>query len=404
MSRPSPLIVIAAVSIAIAIIGGMFWANSLFARSQPGGQDFAVYWASARSLLEFQASPYGALAAEAAQEALGLGADPAQPGFRLDLPLYAEMVVFPFAAISDFPVARAAWMLLLEAALIATGIACLGLLGPVPRFSLYLLPIFAVFWVHAIWPLRDGNAIILAALCASLGLFALRRERDEAAGIFLALATFKFLTVGLFLLFVILWTLTRRRWRVGFAYVMSLVILVVLSFFFAPNWFDPYLQATVINLRVPGLLSTGEIISGSFPALGIRLSQILAGLTALLLLWEWWLARGRDYRHMLWVALLTLCLTPFLGLPTDPENYAVLILPVAAIVLLVEERWRGGGRWFVVGFLAFLFLILWSIYFRAADPAVALFFSAPILITVVLYWVRWWALRPPRTPVDSVRA
>jgi hypothetical protein len=82
----------------------------------------------------------------------------------------------------------------------------------------------------------------------------------------------------------------------------------------------------------------------------------------------------------------------------------VLILPVAAIVLLVEERWRGGGRWFVVGFLAFLFLILWSIYFRAADPAVALFFSAPILITVVLYWVRWWALRPPRTPVDSVRA
>lgn len=403
MSRPSPLAIAATIFISIALAGGVFLANLWFVRQQPGGHDFAVYWASARTLLQFDASPYGDLASEKAQEAAGrTRTDASLPGFRLDLPLYAEIPAFPFAAITAFDLARAAWMLLLEVALLATGFLCLRLLGASPRFTFLLLPLFALFWVQAVWPLVEGNAIILASFFVAAGLVALQSGRDEAAGVLLALGTFKFLTLAIFLLFVLLWTMTRRRWRMLFGYLMSLAILVAISLFFYPSWFTPFLRATLINLRAADLISTGKLISGTFPATGVRFSHILAALAGVLLLWEWWLARGRDYRHMLWVACLTLVLNPFLGLPVNPLNYAVLILPVGLVVLLIEERWGQSGRWIAAGFLGLLFAGLWGIYLTSSVPGMALFFPAPFVLIPALYWVRWWAIRPPRTWAETI--
>jgi hypothetical protein len=404
LSRPQPLVLAAAIFITLSILGGLFWGNLWLNRQRPGGADFAVYWASARTLLEFNATPYGELASLNAQQALGRNAqDPSGPGFRLDLPLYTEMAVFPFAALSDFSVARAAWMLLMEAALLATAFLCLRLLEGGAALLVFLLPMFGVFWVQAIWPLTEGNAVILAALFLAAGLVALRGDREEAAGVFFALTTFKFLTLGPFLIFVILWSLSRRRWRMPFAYLMSLGILIILSNFFYPNWFLPYLGAVVVNLRGGEMLSTGEIISGSFPAIGVRFSYLLTGVAAVAVVWEWWSARQGDYRRMLWVGCLTLALTPLLGLPTNPENYAVLILPVALLSLLIEERWGAGGRWAVLGLLAALFAGLWAIYLATSNPSLSLFFPAPIFLILSLYWVRWWAIRPPRTWADTVR-
>jgi hypothetical protein len=397
-------VLVAAIFIALSILGGLFWANLWVNRQRPGGTDFAVYWASARTLLEFDATPYGELASVNAQLALGRGAqDPSKSGFRLDLPLYSEMAVFPLAALSDFAVARAVWMLLMEVALLATAVLCLRLLDGGARLLRIALPVFGVLWVQAVWPLTEGNAVILAALLLAAGLVALRGGRDEAAGVLFGLASFKFLTLGPFLIFVILWSLSRRRWRMAFAYLMSLGILVFISYFFYPSWFVPYLGALIVNLRGADMLSTAQIISASFPATGVRFSYLLSGVAAAVLLWEWWLARRGDHRHMIWVGCLTLALTPLLGLPTNPENYAVLILPVALLALLIEERWGFGGRWVVLGLLIVLFLGLWAIYLAASNPSIALFFPAPIFLILGLYWVRWWAIHPPRTWADTIR-
>jgi hypothetical protein len=79
--------------------------------------------------LEFVSTPYGELDSANAQLVLGrTPPDPSVPGPRLDLPLYSEITVFPLAGLSDFAVARAVWMLVLELALLATGVLCLRLL------------------------------------------------------------------------------------------------------------------------------------------------------------------------------------------------------------------------------------------------------------------------------------
>lgn len=391
--------------LAISILGGLFWINLWISQQWAGGQDFAVYWASARALLEFEADPYGELASLNAQQAVHEptpGA--ATPGFRLDLPLQAEMLAFPLAAIPEFETARALWMLLLECALFGTSLLCLRVLGSKPRISAFLLPLFGVFWLQAIWPLSEGNAIIVATFFVVAGLVALQGTREEAAGVLLALGTFKFLTLGPFLLLVVVWSLFRRNWRLPVAYLLSLAILVVVSFLFFPNWLLPYLRAVIVDLRAIDVVSTGKIISSSFPAIGVRFSQILTALAAGLILWEWWSARHGGYRHMLWAACLTLSLTPLLGLPTNPQNYAILILPTSFFILLVEERWSGSGRALVLGFLIALFVGLWFIFLATARPSVALFFPAPVVLTLALYWIRWWAIKPPRTWADTVTA
>ena len=379
--------------------------NLWIIQNRPGGRDFAVYWSAARTLLVFDSDPYSELAAANAQAVMNeISPSSMQAAPHLDLPLYTEMMVFPFASIQDFQTALAAWMVLLEAALIGTGLLSLRLLDVRARLSLLALPLFAVFWVQAIWPLTEGNSIILATLFCVAGLVALQSAREEAAGVLLAMGSFRFLALGPFLLFIIGWSIWRRHWRLPVAYLMSLCILVAVSYFFFPNWFIPYVRAILANLRNIDLLSTGKLVTGSFPGLGLRFSQILTVLTAAVLFWEWWSGRNGDFRHMLWTASLSLALTPFLGFPTNPINYSVLIVPVALFTLLVEDRWGKGSRAIIIPVLGIILVGLWMVFIYTLRPLFTMFLPAPIAAIVCLYWVRWWAIRPSRTWADSVSA
>jgi hypothetical protein len=105
---------------------------------------------------------------------------------------------------------------------------------------------------------------------------------------------------------------------------------------------------------------------------------------------------------MLWVACLSLSITPFLGLPTSPENYATLVLPISLFILLVEERWEAGGKAIIFTFLTIVFVGLWFIFLSAKNPYLAMYLPAPAIAIIVLYWIRWWATQPPRTWIDTI--
>ena len=75
----------------IVVFGGLFWANLRFTRNQKGGNDFAVYWTSARTLLYDGATPYGELASLKSQNLIyGLAGREGEPPSRLDLPFHVE--------------------------------------------------------------------------------------------------------------------------------------------------------------------------------------------------------------------------------------------------------------------------------------------------------------------------
>jgi hypothetical protein len=76
-------------------------------------------------------------------------------------------------------------------------------------------------------------------------------------------------------------------------------------------------------------------------------------------------------------------------------------LPAVILVFSVmSQRWGLLGR--LMAFLIGLGLLvgLWAAYLAGLDSV--FLFAYPLAMTLLLYWVRWWATRPPRLWMDML--
>ena len=164
------------VILAFAILGGLTWANTLYAHDHPGEKDFFVPWLAARTFLQYGNSPYSDPATQRAQVVYyGALADEGQDPLRLGIPFPVELFYFPFALVTDYALARGIWMTCLEIALVALAFLSLCLTGWKPARTLMpVLLIFSVLWVYGFLPLAGSRAVIFAALAVVGLLLALR--------------------------------------------------------------------------------------------------------------------------------------------------------------------------------------------------------------------------------------
>ena len=406
MNKQPTVVYFAIVALTLAAVGGWYWANYHFVSHEGGGSDFAVYWNSGRTVLYDNATPYGQLASSRSQNTIfGIAGRVGNPPTLLDIPFHIEVFVLPFAFIQNFKVASAIWMTLLEIFIVITVFICLRFLRWIPNPLIgSAIILFSIFSVYGLWAVISGNAVIISGLLIAGVLLALREDLDELAGILLALATFKFFTVGFVMFFIIIWAAFRRRKRLILPFAMTLVILIAVSFFFFPTWFLPYARAVFANLKFGEWLSPAKIFQDELPFIGEKLGWILSGFFAIVLLTEWWLAMKKDYPRILWTAALTLAITPLLGLPTYPQNYAVLIIPLIIALSVMSNRWSSSKTIIIDGILVFLFAGLWAIAIFADDAKSALFFPMPLFIILMLYWIRWWAVSQPFDSMDSLKS
>lgn len=84
----------------------------------------------------------------------------------------------------------------------------------------------------------------------------------------------------------------------------------------------------------------------------------------------------------------------------------MLVIPLALIFAIVYDRWRRGSILIPLILLA-VFLIPWAFYFfvppryqQVAQESIFLFL--PLVTIIGLYWIRWWAIRPPRLWSDMI--
>jgi hypothetical protein len=401
----TPFLYLGIAILLLAAVGGLVWVNYHFTDGENGGNDFAVYWNSARTVLYDNATPYGELASAKSQNTIfGIARRAGDPPSLLDLPFHIEVLVFPFAIINNYHLARALWLTFLEISIVCTVFLCFRFLhwkpNPVVGTGIIL---FSIFSIHGLWAVILGNAVILAGLLIAGAILALREDQDELAGILLALSTFKFLSIGLFLIFILLWALIKRRKRLFIPFVMTLCILIVLSLFFFPNWLLPYARAIFANLKFGDWLTPAKIFREELPYFGEKLGWIFSGLLAIALVVEWWLAAKNDFVRILWTGALTLAITPLLGLPTYPQNYMVLIIPLIISLSIISDRWRSSDKVVINGILIILFVGIWGIAIYASDAKSALFFPLPVSVICLLYWIRWWAVSSPHELSDLGR-
>jgi len=410
MSRTlSVIIAILLVCLILASLGGLVWANMQYVRVQPAEKDFLVPWLGARTFLQYGDSPYSDPATQRAQILYyGKLAAPGEDPLALWVPLPVEILYFPIALVNDYVLARAIWMTCLEITLVILAILSLRLTGWKPwHVFLPVILLFPLLWVYGVFSLNSGSAAGFIALALAGFLLAVRGERDELAGGLLILLVSSVRFTGVLAFFIFWWIFYTRRWRVLWGFLMGLTVLLGLAFLFLPGWFMPFLSALLVhNGYDPAFTSTGIFTSWS-PVVGQRLGWVLAAILLLILFFEWGNTLAKDFKAFLWMACLTVSVTPLLGIPMAPKEYIILTIPLMLFLALLGERRPWLKRWGVPLITIFLPAGLWllTLALVAANAYAALnnilILGLPVLLVTGLYWMRWWFMHPMPSGLET---
>jgi hypothetical protein len=281
------------------------------------------------------------------------------------------------------------------------------------KMSIWLLPfflIFSIFWYHSLRPLINGNVVILVALILVGAFAALKSGRDELAGVLLAISTIKPHLVILPIIFILIWTISFGRWRTLAWMLISLLLLSASAALFVPDWPLQNLREIMAysSYNPPG--TPGAAFETWLPATGRQLGWILSAVMGLILFVEWVFMRQKVFHWFLWTGSLTLVVSQWIGIQTDPGNFILLFFPLVLVFSMWVERWGRAGLVMTSISLFMLFIAPWVIFLQTVtygDQPLQhpiMFFPLPLFLLITLYWVRWWAINPRRLLVEDLRA
>jgi hypothetical protein len=419
------LTVFALVALGLLLAAGLVVFNWWLGQRYGTGQAFLPAWNGARAFLFDNTDPYSQTVSQQTQLAVyERAARAGEYPYALDipfplfllflLPLYLYQLLqmlLPALPVPDpsWTIwARAVWMALSEAGLVLLVFFSLRLADwRPPRWFTVLLLAFALTWFYAASALLDGSFSILLVLALVGALFAMRDFHDELAGFLLAVSAMKWEATLLLWLFLLLATLTARRWRVFAGMGMTWFVLAAIALLVYPDWFWPYARAVAANWRADDILTPARFLEAWLPNIGANLSLLIVSILLLILVIEWFGAlRGKNFRRVAWVFALAIAATPLLGFSNTFASLAPLVFSFLFILPFAWERWKKYPH-LVLTILLLLFFGL-PLVIRAFSllPFLAdglLFLLPPALSIFGLYWVRWYVVRPPRTWLDEVK-
>jgi hypothetical protein len=389
----------------LALCTGLVFLNL---KLQGGGGEFYVHWVAARGFTAAEKiEPYGGeVPARTQQLVYGRTAQAGDEPYILDSPFHIFLLYFPFALLSDPQLALAIYTVILELALLAFVYLALRLTDwDFPPIFTVLFILFGIFNFYTFQAIHQASPVLLLGLLYTGIIISLYAETDEMTGAMLAFSFYYWEVGGPFLILVTLRAWHEKRLRILAGFLMVSIILLFIAFLAYPDWFGPFLRAGSNNMRTPFGFNIFAAFSDLLPAQGLWIARLLVVGLLLLLGYEWSAARSGDFRRFYWAACLSIAAAPLLGLRTEMEHLSILIIPLALIFAVVHERWKKYGNWLVMLLLALIFALPWAanlfglnMFGEISNEIVFLFL--PIFTITGLYWIRWWALRPPRVWSD----
>ncbi len=372
----------------------LFAAVLAWAQHTPGGEALRYPWEATRAFFFEGANPYHRLTLLYRWAAL--------QGSRVAPDVY----FFPVALIFYGPLALVgtfAWARAVAAVGLVAGWVAAGLLGGQAlrwrggRGLAAVLLFFALTWFFAALTLVTGDVVGWVWTLLVLALAALLRGRDTLVGAALALALIRPEVAGLPVVFLLLWALVHRRWRVWAGFWGVLLLSAAVAFWLLPSW--PLAMLRLI-LKAAPLVSPRLALAQAMPGIGSRLGQLMVGLVALNVLMEWWAAASGSPRHAVWATALSAWGGLLLGTRVVPAAEVMLLLPLGVVWFHWAARWRAYGRHAVLLTAALFWALPWFLWRDLLRSPVShwprwdVFFLLPLGIWPLLYAVRWWATRP----------
>ncbi len=393
-----PLVIV----LSLGLIAGLTIVNYQFAQASPGGNDFLARWNAANMWLKEGFNPYDPAVSLRSQtyiygRAANLEAGEDLAHFVYPLP---SMIFFGPFGLLPYDQARALWMTVLE-----IGLALLAVLGlaaarwRAPTALLIALPVFSVLWYHGVRAVIVGQFAVIESLLLIGALVAIQRERDLLAGALLGLSICKPQMAFLLIPFGLLWSVSRRRWRVPAAFAIVSVGLVAASFALIPTWLIDWLRQLYAYPSYTALGSPIAILAEALPGDGRWLTWLLSGALLLALLWEWRSSMGSADPVFQWTAALTLAITNLVAFRTATTHYIILLPALSLMFAEWSRRWGRPGIWATGATLAALGLGLWALFLVTVEgnqESAWMYFPVPILSLLGLWWIRWWVQRGDR--------
>jgi hypothetical protein len=392
----------------VGAIAGLVYANARLLSSVHAPDEFLVLWQGTHSFVKEGASPYvkkvsNIVDRELRQEIV----DPEIRAryTRFQYPLFSTLFVIPFA-LTDYQSARLAWMTLLELCLIATAFVSLRLLDwGGSLLTNIVLVVFSLFWYYGARAILVGQLSALVGLLLILAIWFVQQGQDIVAGVLLAFSLIKPQLSFPLILFVSLWAVSTDRRDLLYSILATLGVLVLAFMVLMPRWPLDMLSQW---LNSPSLINPGSalgLLASKLPGIQPQLNIFLHALAIAYLLFEWYLAWGKQDRRFLFAALVTLTVAQLIILPANTTNMTVLIVALYAIFQVWKERWKWGGRFLMWLVLLLALVGLWAIFITTStgivEPTV-LYLITPMFTLLGLWWIRYWFIQPPRVYVEEL--
>ena len=378
---------------------GYTWATWVFFTERvPGGNDFLAHYSVWEAYFRYGYSPYSDEAALFTQQRIyGRPASPEEDQNRLTYPFYSFIIHAPFILLK-YSLARAIYMTMLQAALFLGAWMSLKLVNWKPEPWLVGV-LFA--WTLLFYPEARGVILGQFAIFGFLSMVAclyfLRRKWDIWAGITLVLSTVKPTLVFLVIPFLLLFSISRRRFAFLTGFLVSFSILAAGSFLMLPRWFDEWIHrmSSYSDYTVgqsPVWLFTHKV----FPIFG---GPGEIGFVILLLIgmvWSWWrvFQVGGDYRFF-WTLGITLVISSLIVPRSATTNY-VMMLGITIWFFAALDRMGFKGRVVFLLCMVSSFIGYWWLHITSVignQEQAVMFFPYPIAIGLILVLNRKWLLK-----------
>jgi hypothetical protein len=381
-----------------------------------GGNDFFVRWLGGREYLLHGTNPFDRSVAEKAQMAmfgrLTTPEDKDQAYFAY--PLYSLYFFWPLSLL-PYAWARAIWMTLLQLMLLGITLLSIHLSGWRPPRWLFVFTLFwGILFYNGARAIILGQFSILVGLALVLALWAIEHRRDGWAGFFLALTTIKPQMVFMVVVFLLLWALVWRRWRIIASFVVSLLLLITSSMLLVPTWPLDFVRNAIAYTDYVAFGTPLENLLHYFlPAeVAAPLTAVLSLLFFLTLLPGWWLAlrpspslspvnEGGVGGGYTWAIMSTLIVGSLITFRSATANQMILYLPLFFFFRRLTPLSRGGvqegSRWndIVVALIEVgLAVLMWGVFIATLEgnwEHVMIHGLLPALM-LLLYAIDWRAL------------
>ncbi|GAB4432190.1 MAG: hypothetical protein Kow0031_13540 [Anaerolineae bacterium] len=374
---------------------------AVFTSKFSGGNDFFVYWLGGQEYLLYGTNPFDPAVAGKIQQAIF--GRPVQPGDKdqayFAYPLYSLYFSWPLSLL-PYPWARAIWMTLLQFMLLAVTGLSIHLASWRPKVWLWGVSLlWGVLFYSGARAIVLGQFSVLVGLALLLALWAVEQHRDVWAGMLLAVTTIKPQMVILLLVFLLVWAIFQRRWRLIGGFFTSMLFLMISSVLLVPTWPLDFVRNAIAYAKFIQFGTPLENLLHYFlPAnLAAPATFVLSIILFLALLPGWWLAwrapiKTQPAGPYLWAILTTLIVGNLITFRSATTNQIILYLPL----FFYFRRLSGYWAWLAPPLIELSLLILvWAVFIKTLEgnwEHPMLHGLLPTLI-LLLYALDWTTLR-----------